>query len=200
MRRVLTVSLCAGLFLFVPAVAQAQQTPTPQHVSQYKKDYAAARAQFGPSQVGCNYEGKVGSCHVHPTDSQLVQSDGVLQRLLAPPAPPTPALANPSTPAAAPAAPADNTAADSSGAAQDTGGGDYSDVPGVPADFAACVARAESTDGTDPNANGNIYGITPGSGSDAGSADLATQKAAFAQMYAAQGDAPWRPYDGCSSS
>ena len=65
-----------------------------------------------------------------------------------------------------------------------------SDVPGVPSSFAACVAQRESTDGA---GSSNIYGIE-GAG---GQGDLASQKAAFAQMYGARGTEPWAPYDGC---
>lgn len=69
-------------------------------------------------------------------------------------------------------------------------GGGYSDVPGVPSSFAACVALRESTNGA---GSSNIYGIQgPG-----GQGSLAEQKAAFAQMYAARGTEPWHPYDGC---
>lgn len=69
-------------------------------------------------------------------------------------------------------------------------GGGYSDVPGVPQSFAACVAMRESTNGA---GSPNIYGIEgPG-----GQGSLAEQKQAFAQMYAARGTEPWAPYDGC---
>jgi hypothetical protein len=71
-----------------------------------------------------------------------------------------------------------------------SGGGGYADVPGVPASFAACVAMRESTNGA---GSSNIYGIQGGGGN----GSLAEQKAAFAQMYAASGTAPWSPYDGC---
>jgi hypothetical protein len=69
-------------------------------------------------------------------------------------------------------------------------GGGYSNVPGVPASFAACVAMRESTNGA---GSSNIYGIQgPG-----GQGSLASQKAAFSQMYHDRGSQPWSPYDGC---
>lgn len=70
----------------------------------------------------------------------------------------------------------------------------YSDVPGVPSSFAACVAERESSNGA---GSSNIYGIMPSSGSSAGSGSIAEQKAGFAQLYAEHGTAPWAPYDGC---
>jgi hypothetical protein len=69
-------------------------------------------------------------------------------------------------------------------------GGGYSNVPGVPASFAACVALRESTNGA---GSSNIYGIV-GAG---GQGSLASQKAAFSQMYHDRGSQPWSPYDGC---
>lgn len=71
-----------------------------------------------------------------------------------------------------------------------SGGGSYSDVPGVPSSFAACVAQRESTNGA---GSSNIYGIQGGGGN----GSLAEQKQAFAQMYASRGTEPWAPYDGC---
>lgn len=66
----------------------------------------------------------------------------------------------------------------------------YSDVPGVPSSFAACVAERESSNGA---GSSNIYGIQGGGGD----GSLASQKEAFAQMYADRGTEPWAPYDGC---
>lgn len=64
------------------------------------------------------------------------------------------------------------------------------DVPGVPSGFASCVAMRESSNGA---GSSNIYGIE-GAG---GQGSLASQKAAFAQMYGARGTEPWAQYDGC---
>lgn len=91
---------------------------------------------------------------------------------LAPPAPPKPVI---------PAVP--------------TGG--PSDVPGVPQAFAACVAFRESTNGTNPAANGNMYGIIPASGYNVAGMSLGQQKIIFAKLYAQYGTQPWSPSDGC---
>ena len=71
-----------------------------------------------------------------------------------------------------------------------------SDIPGVPASFAACVAYRESTDLQNPAANGNAYGIIPASGYNVEGTSLANQKQVFAELYAQDGGAPWAA-DGC---
>jgi murein DD-endopeptidase MepM/ murein hydrolase activator NlpD len=72
--------------------------------------------------------------------------------------------------------------------------GSLSDVPGVPASFAACVAFRESTDG---ELSSNIYGIIPASGYNVAGDTLAQQQQVFSELYAADGTAPWAPSDGC---
>ena len=69
--------------------------------------------------------------------------------------------------------------------------GSYSDVPGVPSSFAACVAYRESSNGA---GSSNIYGIIV---DPRGNGSLAEQKQAFSELYAANGTNPWSPYDGC---
>jgi hypothetical protein len=76
-------------------------------------------------------------------------------------------------------------------------GGGLSDVPGVPQEFAACVALRESSNLQDPNAHGNAYGIIPASGYNVNGASLAQQKAVFRELYTQYGTAPWSPSDGC---
>ena len=71
-----------------------------------------------------------------------------------------------------------------------------SDIPGVPASFAACVAYRESTDLQNPAANGNAYGIIPASGYNVYGTSLANQKQVFAELYAQYGGSPWAA-DGC---
>ena len=71
-----------------------------------------------------------------------------------------------------------------------------SDIPGVPASFAACVAYRESTDLQNPAANGNAYGIIPASGYNVYGTSLAYQKQVFAKLYAQYGGTPWAA-DGC---
>ena len=71
-----------------------------------------------------------------------------------------------------------------------------SDIPGVPASFAACVAYRESTDLQNPAANGNAYGIIPASGYNVYGTSLAHQKQVFAELYRQYGTRPWAA-DGC---
>jgi LysM repeat protein len=76
---------------------------------------------------------------------------------------------------------------------------DLADIPGVPRQFAACVAFRESTNGTNQAYNGGVYGIIRASGINVNGQSLAAQKAAFAKLYAQYGDQPWRPSEGCHS-
>jgi LysM domain len=71
-----------------------------------------------------------------------------------------------------------------------------SDIPGVPASFAACVAYRESTDLQNPAADGNAYGIIPASGYNVYGTSLAHQKQVFAELYQQYGTSPWAA-DGC---
>jgi hypothetical protein len=88
------------------------------------------------------------------------------------------------------------TQSSSSGSSGDSSSS-LSDVPGVPASFAACVAFRESTDLENPAADGNAYGIIPASGYDVYGTSLAYQKQVFAELYAEYGTAPWAS-DGCA--
>jgi hypothetical protein len=74
--------------------------------------------------------------------------------------------------------------------------GSLSDIPGVPSSFAACVAYRESTNDTNPAANGNAYGIIPASGYNVGGDSIAQQKQVFEQIYNATGPSAWAA-DGC---
>jgi LysM domain len=103
----------------------------------------------------------------------------------------TPAPASGSTPSQAPA---QSSTATSGGG---SGSGGLDDVPGVPQSYAACVATRESTNLSDPAANGNAYGIMPSSGYNVNGTSLAHQKQVFAELYAKYGTAPWSPHDGC---
>lgn len=78
-----------------------------------------------------------------------------------------------------------------------SGGGALDNVPGVPSGFAACVAQRESSDGTNQAYNGGVYGIITASGINVNGQSLSAQKAAFSQLYAQYGTAPWAPSDGC---
>lgn len=106
----------------------------------------------------------------------------VIKYDVAPPAP----VAAPSVQSVAPAPVASSIVPTSSAST-----GSYSSIPGVPASFAACVALRESSNGA---GSSNIYGILA---DPRGSGSLAEQQAAFADLYAQYGTAPWAPYDGC---
>jgi LysM repeat protein len=99
------------------------------------------------------------------------------------------------TPASA-SAPAPSTANTASSGGSGTGSSALSDVPGVPQSFAACVAYRESTNDTNPAANGNAYGIIPASGYNVGGDSIAQQKQVFKQIYDTTGPSAWAA-DGC---
>jgi LysM repeat protein len=67
--------------------------------------------------------------------------------------------------------------------------------------FEQCVSWRES--GNNPTEPDGLFGILPstwaslGYSGTAGQASVSQQKAAFSRLYAADGTAPWAPYDGC---
>jgi LysM repeat protein len=87
-----------------------------------------------------------------------------------------------------------SNAAGSGGSGNDSSA--LSDIPGVPSSFAACVAYRESTDDTNPAANGDAYGIIPASGYNVGGDSLAQQKQVFKRIYDSTGPGAWAA-DGC---
>jgi hypothetical protein len=103
-----------------------------------------------------------------------------------------PSYTSPSSTASATAA----THTSSTGSSSGYSSSSLSDIPGVPASLAACVAYRESTDLQNPAANGNAYGIIPASGYNVEGTSLANQKQVFAELYAQDGGAPWAA-DGC---
>jgi LysM repeat protein len=98
--------------------------------------------------------------------------------------------------APSPSPQASPSSSSSTSSASSSGGG-LANVPGVPSSFAACVARTESTNGTNQAYNGGVYGIINASGYHVNGQSLAAQKAAFSALYAQYGTAPWHPSDGC---
>lgn len=90
---------------------------------------------------------------------------------------------------------ATTTPTSTSGQSYDSGS--LSDIPGVPSSFASCVAYRESTDDTNPAANGNAYGIIPASGYDVGGDSIAQQKQVFKEIYDTTGPSAWAS-DGCA--
>jgi hypothetical protein len=177
------LTLAASLVLAValPGTAQAQLSQAQNHA--YYVAYAHVVQVFGQRAAGCKLMGAQRTCHGRMTDQQVLNSTDVLHRIVA------------AQPIASPASSVSSTSSTpapsySSSSSSVSYGGGYSNVPGVPASFAACVAMRESTNGA---GSSNIYGIEgPG-----GQGSLAEQKQAFASMYAARGTEPWSPYDGC---
>jgi hypothetical protein len=101
--------------------------------------------------------------------------------------------------AATPAAASASTHSVSASAGSSGSGYDSSalgDIPGVPSSFAACVAYRESTNDTNPAANGNAYGIIPASGYSVSGDSIAQQKQVFKQIYDTSGPGAWAA-DGC---
>jgi LysM repeat protein len=107
----------------------------------------------------------------------------------------------PTQAASAPAQSTSNTASSTSSTASTSSGTSASslaDIPGVPSSFAACVAYRESTDDTNPAADGNAYGIIPASGYNVAGDSIAQQKQVFVEIYDTTGPSAWAA-DGCAS-
>jgi LysM repeat protein len=79
-----------------------------------------------------------------------------------------------------------------------TSASSLADIPGVPESFAACVAYRESTDDTNPAADGNAYGIIPASGYNVSGDSIAQQKVVFEEIYNTVGPSAWAA-DGCAA-
>lgn len=76
-----------------------------------------------------------------------------------------------------------------------TGGGQFS-IPGMPQSLTNCIAFRESTNGTNPAANGNVFGIIPASGYNVAGDSIAQQEQVAGQIYASVGGSAWAA-DGC---
>ena len=96
----------------------------------------------------------------------------------------------PSQPASAPTGTGSSSALPTS-----SGGGGYS-IPGMPSSLANCIAFRESTNGTNPAANGNVFGIIPASGYNVAGDSVAQQEQIAGQIYATAGGAAWAA-DSC---
>lgn len=90
-----------------------------------------------------------------------------------------------------------STAGTATSSASGYNSGSLSDIPGVPSSFAACVAYRESTNNTNPAANGNAYGIIPASGYNVSGDSIAQQKQVFKEIYDTTGPSAWAA-DGCA--
>jgi hypothetical protein len=69
-------------------------------------------------------------------------------------------------------------------------------IPGMSDSMASCIAYRESTDDTNPAANGNAFGIIPASGYNVAGDSLAQQEQVAGQIYAQAGGRAWAA-DGC---
>jgi murein DD-endopeptidase MepM/ murein hydrolase activator NlpD len=69
-------------------------------------------------------------------------------------------------------------------------------IPGAPQSLANCIAFRESTDGTNPAAGGNVFGIIPASGFNVAGDSLAQQEQVAGQIFATTGASAWSA-DGC---
>lgn len=70
-------------------------------------------------------------------------------------------------------------------------------IPGMPQSFANCIWFRESTNGTNPAAHGNQFGIIPASGHNVAGMSVAQQEQVAGQIFAQVGAAAWSPFDGC---
>jgi hypothetical protein len=66
----------------------------------------------------------------------------------------------------------------------------------VPQSLASCIWYRESTDGQNPAAHGNQFGIIPVSGYNVAGDSVAQQEQVAGQLFAAYGGSPWLA-DGC---
>jgi hypothetical protein len=194
------VAVAATAAFALPAAASAAVPSATVH--RYNVDYHSVAHKFGTRAAGRNIIkwGLAGGKHARSSD--VKRSIGILERMLHP-APVlhiryTPAPAPAPAPTPAPAAPSTSSASSTASAAPAaptaTSSGGYSSVPGVPASFAACVAKRESSNGA---GSSNIYGIIPASGYSVAGKSVAQQKQVFSQLYAKVGTSGWSPYDGC---
>ena len=146
-----------------------------------KGDHSTA----GPAQATATAQPSPGSGSVH---SAPVRSYSVTT---------TPASTAPASTATQSTTSTASTADGASSSASGYSSGSLSDIPGVPSSFASCVAYRESTDDTNPAANGNAYGIIPASGYNVGGDSIAQQKQVFKEIYDTTGASAWAA-DGCA--
>lgn len=69
-------------------------------------------------------------------------------------------------------------------------------IPGASQSLTNCIAFRESTNGTNPAANGNVFGIIPASGFNVAGDSLAQQEQVAGQILATTGPSAWSA-DGC---
>jgi hypothetical protein len=69
-------------------------------------------------------------------------------------------------------------------------------IPGMSDSMASCIAYRESTNDTNPAADGNAFGIIPASGYNVAGDSLSQQEQVAGQIYAQSGGGAWAA-DGC---
>lgn len=105
---------------------------------------------------------------------------------------PPPAPVHTSSPSYVPSAPAPAVSQGGSSGTQTSG----FHIPGMSDSLASCIAYRESTNDTNPAANGNAFGIIPASGYNVAGDSLSQQEQVAGQIYATSGGAAWSA-DGC---
>jgi murein DD-endopeptidase MepM/ murein hydrolase activator NlpD len=110
-----------------------------------------------------------------------------------------PAPSGNSSPSYVPPAPAPAPAAASSDTGSSDGSSSGFHIPGMSDSMASCIAYRESTDDTNPAADGNAFGIIPASGYNVAGDSLAQQEQVAGQIYATSGGQAWAA-DGCAGT
>ena len=139
----------------------------------------------GPAQAAATAQSSPSSSSVHSTP---VRSYSVTT---------TPTSTTPTSTAAQSTTSTTSTADSANSSSSGYDSGSLSDIPGVPSSFASCVAYRESTDDTNPAANGDAYGIIPASGYNVSGDSIAQQKQVFKEIYDTSGASAWAA-DGCN--
>ena len=155
------LTLTASFVLAVALPAGSAQALTHREAVEYGRAYAHVEKAMSTKTAGCKLIGPHATCNGRVTDARIRRSTEVLQRMFAPA--PRPVTYN-----------STGTTSSTYSAPQAVSSeGSYSDVPGVPASFAACVAERESSNGA---GSSNIYGIIPASGVDVSGASVESRR------------------------
>ena len=186
-----TLAASLSLAVAVPAAAQASP-PTPQHKRAYERAYRQVVHQFGHRAPGRQIIRWGFDAHHKATDAQVVESLGVLGRMLAPPAPAAPAVStSTSTSASAPV-----SASTSAGSGSSSGWA-------IPSSIVNCESGGQNLPPNGAGASG-YYQDTPGTWNGYGGysaaylAPKSVQDQFNAQLYASQGSGPWTASSSCS--
>lgn len=163
------------------------RNPNLVYVGERLRIHQGDHSTVGPAQAPAATQASPSSSSVHSTPVRSY-------RVTTTPASTAPAsTAAQSTTSTSTARTADSASSSASGYSS----GSLSDIPGVPSSFASCVAYRESTNDTNPAANGNAYGIIPASGYNVSGDSIAQQKQVFKEIYDTTGASAWAA-DGCA--